>query len=357
MQVSSPLPGLGDLPQAARRALGTLLADLGGAAEASGCDELAAAGWIRQGGALDPSRALLLATDIGGTKAQTALCDLDGTVLAETKAPTSEAGGLALIDQILSQRDLLLTETGAGASRIAAAGIGLPASIHPATGRLHRGPNIDDLETHDLVHLFGDALSVPVAVENDVNMAALGESWRGAPSRGDCSVFIAIGTGIGMGTVVRGELLRGASGAAGEVAALPIGADPFDRDTFRNGALESAISSAALLEDYRARGGTAEGTLKDLFALGPDPAFAAVIDRLATLVAQAILSICSILDPGRVVLGGSVGSRPELLALLEEKLALCMPEPPECRISTLGNRAGVVGAARAARLRLAQTLS
>ncbi len=345
----------GDLSDAARRVLGGLLAGRD-AVSSDARAELAAAGWIRPEGTLNSSRAMFLATDIGGTKAQTALCDLDGQVLAETKAPTIETGGLGLIEQILSQRDLLLTDLDADPSRIAAAGIGLPASIDPATRRLHRGPNIADLERHDLVRLFGDRLLLPAAVENDVNMAALGEDWRGTPPLGDCSVFIAIGTGIGMGTVVRGELLRGASGAAGEIAALPIGADPFDSGTFRYGALETTISSAALLEDYRRRGGTAEGTLKSLFTLAQDPAFDAVIDRLATLVAQAILSVCSVLDPGRVVLGGGVGSRPELIVRLEEKLIQCMPEPPECRISTLGNRAGVVGAARAARLRLAGIL-
>ncbi|RVV97563.1 ROK family protein [Mesobaculum littorinae] len=350
---SSPLA---DLPGPARAALSRLLSDRAGPGDAAQA-ALAAEGWTRGAEALDPGRALLLATDIGGTKAQTALCDLDGTVLAETKAPTDASGGLALIDQILTQRDLLLKELDVAPARIAAAGVGLPASIDPATGRLHRGPNIADLERHDLVRLFGEALSVPAAVENDVNMAALGEHWRGAPGGAETSVFVAIGTGIGMGTVVRGELLRGAHGAAGEIAALPIGADPFDPATFRQGALESAISSAAMLRDYRARGGTAQGTLKDLFAIGADPAFDAVIDRLATCVAQAILSICSILDPGCVVLGGSVGSRPDLLARLEAKLALCMPDSPDCRISTLGNRAGVVGAARAARLRLAGTLA
>ena len=110
------------------------------------------------------------------------------------------------------------------------------------------------------------------------------------------------------------------------------------------------------MADYRARGGKREGSLKDLFA-NPDPAFEAVIDRLAALLAQAVLAVCAVLDPDRVVLGGSIGSRHELLARLEMRLAQCMAEPPACRISVLGNRAGVIGAARAARLRLARSLA
>lgn len=353
---SSP-PAVGaTLSETARSTLAGLLAEARHAPAAAE-RELLEEGWIGRGGELDPARALLLGTDVGGTKTQTALCDLGGTVLQEIKSPTTTEGGLALIEQILSQRDELLARAGLDPAQIAAAGIGLPASIEPATGRLHRGPNVADLERHDLVKLFGDALSVPTAVENDVNMAALGEAWCGPATGADCSVFVAVGTGIGMGTVVRGDLLRGASGAAGEIAALPIGADPFDPATFRSGALESVISSEALLADYRRRGGTAEGTLKELFSRQGDEIFDGVVDRLATLLAQAMLSVCSILDPGQVVLGGSVGSRPELLARVEEKLSLCMPEPPELRISTLGNRAGVVGAARAARLRLARTLA
>jgi predicted NBD/HSP70 family sugar kinase len=117
------------------------------------------------------------------------------------------------------------------------------------------------------------------------------------------------------------------------------------------------ISSAALRAAYAAGGGTAPGNLRELFERPGDPAFAAVLDGLAAKLAQAVLSVCAVIDPSRVIFGGSIGSRPELQERLAAALARCMPEPPDCHVSALGNRAGVLGAARAARLALAESLA
>ncbi len=339
----------------ARIALADLLSERGSGVGARRA-ELTDAGWSGRDGVLDPRRAFLLGVDVGGTKAQSVLCDLNGGVLAEVRTPTAAGGGLAVVEQLGAQRDAMLADSGLDGGRLVAAGIGLPASVDPVTGRLHRAPNVADLEGLDLRALLGERLGLPVAVENDVNMAALGEHWLGEGRDDRSLVFIALGTGIGMGIVLGGELLCGSSGAAGEIAWLPIGADPFDRRTFRSGTLESAISSGALVRSYTERGGMGAGTLRDLFDREDDSAFDAVLDHLAGFLAQAILSVCAILDPGRVVLGGSVGSRKELLDRLRIRLDCCMSAPPECRISSLGNRAGVLGAVRAARLQFARSL-
>ncbi|PHP28229.1 ROK family protein [Limimaricola cinnabarinus] len=313
--------------------------------------------WTGPEGGLRDDAALLMGSDIGGTKAQSVLCDLSGRVLAEVKAPTAPEGGLAVVEQLRAQKTALLERAQVAPDRLRAAGIGLPAAVDPRSGRLHRAPNVSDLEGRDLRDVIGRALGLPVAVENDVNMAVLGESWLGHGRGRENVVFIALGTGIGMGAMVHGRLLRGAHGAAGEIAALPIGADPFDPATHASGALESVISSAALRAAYAAGGGTAPGNLRELFERPGDPAFAAVLDGLAAKLAQAVLSVCAVIDPSRVIFGGSIGSRPELQERLAAALARCMPEPPDCHVSALGNRAGVLGAARAARLALAESLA
>lgn len=319
--------------------------------------ELAAAGWRLTEGALAADAGLLFGVDVGGTKTQSVLTDLAGRVLAETKEPTVSAGGDAVLGQIRAQRDRLLAELGQPLPLLAA-GIGLPGAVHPATGVIHRMPNVAGLAGRDLRALLAEDLGLPVAIENDANLAALGEGWLGHGRGHETFVFVAMGTGIGMGSVVNGALLRGAQGAAGEIAALPIGADPFDPATFAEGALETAISSRALLADYLRRGGTGGGSLRELFlAEAPDPAFEATLERLAILLAQALLATVSVLDPSLVILGGSIGSRPEVLERTRHHLSRCLPEPPECRISSLGNRAGVIGAARAAQGALIDRLS
>ncbi|SHJ25430.1 ROK family protein [Wenxinia saemankumensis] len=311
-------------------------------------------GWTDGEGRLRADRALLLVSDIGGTKMLTALCDLRGGVLAETTDPTPDAGAPALVDRVIAQRDALLGQIGRPCADIAAAGLGVPASIDPATGRLHRGPNIPGLEEGDLAGGFAAALGRPVAIENDVNMAALGEHWRGGTRRADLTVFIAIGTGIGMGVVIGDRLLRGATGAAGEIAFLPLGADPEDPATHAMGPLEHAISSEALMRVYRAAGGRAD-SLRDAFAR-PDPALDEVLDQLALWVARSCQAVAAILDPEAIVFGGSLGFRPEVLGRVEAVLARSMARPPACRVTALGPRAALVGAARAARTALAASI-
>jgi len=306
---------------------------------------------------LRPESIRLFGSDIGGTKAQSIVTDLAGNVLAEIKEPTAPEGGMVVIDQIACHFRRLVAEIPAGPPPMAA-GVGLPGSVHPYTGRLHRLPNIDGLAGKDVRHVLAERLGVPVAVENDVNMAALGEGWRGLGRGCGNFVFVALGTGIGMGTVIGGRLLRGAQGAAGEIASLPIGADPFDPATFASGALESVISSQALMESYGADGGRGGKTLREVFQTGmADSAFDGLLERVARLLAQAILAVVAVVDPELVIFGGGIGSQPELLERTRGHLARCLTEPPECRISALGNRAGVVGAARAARGALADALA
>lgn len=341
----------GTLPPELRRRLARLLVE-GGADDAPGLLE---AGWTDRGGALISDRVLMLGVDVGGTKIHTALADLEGRILAEERTPTARSSGEAILCQIEEQRRAVLRQAEVAEDRIAAAGIGLPGSVHPEHGRLYRAPNIVGLEGRDLRTELAERLELPVAVENDVNLAALGEAWRsGAP---ESLVFIALGTGIGMGTVLDGRLVRGAMGAAGEIAWLPIGANPFDPAVHESGALESAISSAALVRDYLARGGTTNGSLRDLFDRAGDPALEATLDGLADLLARAILAVQAVLDPDRVVLGGSVGSRSEVLLRVRELLSRVAVHPPRCEVSSLGNRAGVIGAVRAARTALAATLA
>lgn len=308
--------------------------------------------WLDPEGVLRPEAGCLFGADVGGTKIQSVVTDLDGAVLAEARVETP-TGGAAVLDQLRAHLD----ELGAGRA-ICAAGVGLPGAIRPATGHLERAPNLPGLGGRDLRAELEVRLGMPVAVENDVNLAALGESWLGAgAARPGGLAFIALGTGIGMGLARGDDLLRGARGAAGEIAFLPLGGDPFDPALRDCGALESVVSGAALVEDYRARGGRRPGNLRELTAAERwEPELEATMERLAERVALAVLSVEAVVDPGLFVFGGGIGSRPELIARIRRHLARASGEPPEIRGSALGNRAGVLGAVRAARLALADRL-
>lgn len=305
---------------------------------------------------------LLFGCDVGGTKVQSVLCDLAGTVLAEARDATPRAGGEAVPD-LIARHLAQLTDEAGDAGRVLAAGIGLPGTVHPVTGDLSRAPNLPAMPSRDLRGALSARLGLPVAVENDVTLAALGECWRGhgadsAAVRDGGLAFVALGTGIGMGLAWGDRMLRGARGAAGEIAWLPIGGDPADPGVHESGALESVVAGEVLAESYRARGGSRPGTtFRELTRDGaPDPLMEEVLQELAGRVARAVLSIEAVLDPALVVFGGGIGSGADLLARIEAELARLSPEPVACRISRLGNRAGAMGAVRAAALTLCDQL-
>ena len=285
-----------------------------------------------------------LGVDVGGTKVHGLLTDRSGAVLAESRDPTAPEGGAALADQIALMRDRLCAEIGV-ASRQVPVGVGLPASVDPASHALSAIPNIAGMAGTHFHPLLCARLEAPVALENDVNAAALGEAWLGAG--GDPMAFVAIGTGIGMGVVHGGKLLRGWRGGAGEIAFLPLGADAADPALRASGALESRLGGSGWRAAHLAHGGTEADDLAGLFA-SDDPCFESALQAQVDLLAQALQAVIAVIAPQNLVLGGSIGSQPRLLEAVRRHLPRYALSPPTLAISALANRAGAFGAARAA---------
>ncbi|NPD16086.1 ROK family protein [Xinfangfangia sp. D13-10-4-6] len=281
-----------------------------------------------------------LGVDIGGTKVLAVLTDARGQVLAEHQQPTDTRGGAHLADQLLaiSQR---LDPKGAAL----AVGVGLPASVDPRSHALSLIPNIADMEGTHFHALLTARFGPQLRLENDVNTAALAEARAG--EAGDPLAFIAIGTGIGMGLVANGGLLRGMAGAAGEIALLPIGGDA--RDAFRrgSGALEDCLGGSGWRAACQAAGAAPDADLAALFA-SDDPVFERVLHAQADLLAQAVLAVSAVAAPEVFVFGGSIGGQPRLLAAVQAVLPQYFTTPPRLRPSVLGHRAGAIGAALAA---------
>ncbi len=291
--------------------------------------------------ALNAGAALAVAVDLGGTKTAVAVTDLVGTILAETVEPTDPAGGPAIAAQIAGIVKSLELK---GRPRLAV--VGAPGVLHPETGRIDVAPNIPGLAEIDLRALLAEELGAPVIIENDVNLAARGEQWRGHAAGRRNFVFIALGTGIGMGIIADGHLLRGARGAAGEISYLPLGGDPYDPRGFALGTLETAVGSVGIARRYAGFGGRPEATVRDVFAgfAQGEPAAIATIEETARLVAPAIAAVAATLDPELVVMGGSIGTRDELVDAVRRFLVRCTPYPPRVEASVLGGRASLVGA-------------
>jgi predicted NBD/HSP70 family sugar kinase len=321
--------------------------------------ELLHGGWLREAGhtsgnvgrtatnyELNGARAHVFGCDLGGTKINLAIADLNGRVIAERTEPTRHLGGLAVVDQIAGLVAELAAESAVAPESILCGALGAPGAYDRGKDRLRLVSNVDGLEDFGIASHFRKALGIPVFIENDVTIAAKGERWAGAGSGLDTFVFMAMGTGIGLGIVSDGKVVRGAHGGAGEIASLPLGGNPFDSRNFQSGALESVISSAAILQRYKASGGTGAETVAQIFErlTENDRHAIAVVDETARLLALAIVAVCAIIDPQAVITGGSIGSRAELIDRVSAILALCSPNPVRIQISPLGRRAALVGA-------------
>jgi len=290
-------------------------------------------------------RAFVFGADVGGTKIRAALADMGGELVAETVEPTDERGGEHVIAQIARLSKFLAMEAGLSTERILVGTVGIPGAYNPRSRQLAMVPNIPGLEGSAIETELASLAGFEVHVGNDVNMAAKGEQWLGEGKGLDSFVFIALGTGIGMGIINERRIIRGARGAAGEISTLPIGVSPYDSRTFNAGALESVVGSAAIRARYEGYGGAAGLSVREIIdrIKDGDKRASATLDEVARIIAEAILAISAVLDPERVIFGGSIGARSELLARVRKILPLCMPNPPECSISKLGSRAGLYG--------------
>lgn len=320
--------------------------------------DLEAGGWVQvygqtRGGigrtavtyTIRPEAAYVAGVDLGGTQLRMAIADLACTVVAEASEPTDPRGGTAVLDQIAALADRLAGDHAIARERIRLLVVGTPGILDPASGAIRVAPNITGLDRIDVVALLGEAFGVDVIVENDVNIGALGERWLGRARGVETFVYIALGTGLGMGIVADGRIIRGARGGAGEIANLPIGGDPRDPANRLHGTLETAIGSAGIVARYVAAGGAAGVSVRDLFTrLDGDARARDAIDETARLMALGIVAVVATVDPEIVVLGGSIGAHPAFVDRVRARLAELLPAPPRIEASALGNRSGIVGA-------------
>ncbi len=300
-----------------------------------------------------PDAAVVASVDLGGTKVRVALCDLTGAVIVELVEPTDRDGGDAVVHQICRLILEAAESHNFGPDKIRVAVIGVPGVPDIKSGNIRMAPNIAGIDRINFAGLLQTRLGVEVLVENDVNLAALGEHWMTHQGDRDDLVFLSIGTGIGAGLVIGGQLVRGANGAAGEIGYLPFGADPFEPESLEIGAMERVSATQAMISHYQALT-QQHKMVPEIFeaALSGEQAAKDVLARAAKFIAQAIGAIAAVIDPSCVVVGGSIGAREELLALIRPALEDCFPRPIAIETSVLGDHAALAGGTSVALSRL-----
>jgi len=287
-----------------------------------------------------------------------AVANLAGHII-ERKDKLNEAQSATALVALLSQlaRDVV-ADAGLSWSQVVHAVIGTPGILDEQSERVLFSPNLPEWGKHGLLTELRAAFGLSLSVENDANLAALGERSFGWGNSASTFVFITIGTGVGMGIVINGALYRGARGAAGEIGYLPLllqypepdmersleSSEKFDDSYF--GMFEQATSASGIVHLGQKLGMPASLTPKQIFdaAEQGDSKALVVVEQEGYRLAQAVAAITAVLDPELIVLGGRIGQREALLLTsLEHRLQQLTPLRPRIVVSKLGDDSVLLG--------------
>ncbi|WP_158735109.1 ROK family glucokinase [Alteribacillus sp. YIM 98480] len=308
----------------------------------------------------------VLGIDVGGTSVKIAVLSVEGNLLEKWNIPTDKANnGANVLKDISSSVDEHLSKLKLNKNQFIGAGIGVPGFINMEKGMVDFAVNIG-WKDYPIVRILSECLDMPVAVDNDANLAAAGEYWQGAGTGADDVILFTIGTGVGGGIIVKGDILHGVGGMGGEighVTVVPEGGAPCNCG--KTGCLETVSSATGIVRIanmeaeknkesslYKQKQEGIQLTTKNIFeaaALG-DQTADTVIEKAMYYLGLAAANIANVLNPQRIVIGGGVSAAGEqLLFPLRnhyEKFALDRVKlDSEFVLAELGNDAGVMGAA------------
>ncbi|MET0716662.1 MAG: ROK family protein [Mycetocola sp.] len=286
----------------------------------------------------------VIGVDLGGTKIRAGIATVAGELLAEKRIDTSSDGS-DVSGQIYSLALELCDTIGITLDRVAATGVG-GAGVPDTTGTtFDLAPNLTALSAIPFTERLSALLGHPVVIENDVNVSAVGELIAGLGRGHSDFVFISVGTGIGMGIIANGSLVRGAKGAAGEIGFLPFGADPLDSANHVRGPLEEVTAGDAVSSRLLVSEGSVLSP-EEIFARAAtgDQRAVDAVDEEARWLAAGIVAVNAVLAPELIVLGGGIGTRADLLPRITSWLNRFGQPDLTIRVSELGHLAPVIGA-------------
>ncbi|MFZ7945393.1 ROK family glucokinase [Neobacillus sp. 19] len=310
----------------------------------------------------------LASVDLGGTTTKIAFITMDGEIVHKWEIPTdnsNEGRNITInIAQALSEQ---LDELGETHDKLAGIGMGAPGPVDYETGIILNVVNLGWQDNYPLKDSLEAATSLPAVIENDANCAALGEMWKGAGNGARDLVCVTLGTGVGGGVIANGNIVQGINGAAGEIGhitAIPFGGASCNCG--RTGCLETIASATGIVRLAMAELTKNEllGELSELFTKNGKITAKDVFDsaRNGDLVSKKVLgevsfhlgfvlaSIANTLNPEKIVLGGGVSKAGSiLLEAVNENFAKftfsAVRDSTKLALATLGNDAGVLGAA------------
>jgi glucokinase len=290
-------------------------------------------------------RGMIAGIDLGGTQVRVALARSDGQIVFSARTRTALLGSPErLVEWVVDQ--IPRRDTG---EPLRGAAIGAPGPIDKKNGILINPPNLPGWSEVPLAAMLSEPLGCPVYVENDANVAAVGEFHRGAGRGSQTMVYITWSTGVGGGLILDGQLFSGAHGTAGEIGHMVLDPNgPLD-SCGQHGCLEAFCGGGSLSRQ------TGESTA-ELFqaAAAGDHEAAEIVGRAASYMGHALVSLTNLVDPEVIVIGGGISRSwkqvaPVFMSVLRGSPFIKPARRPRVRRSRLGDRAGQVGAVEWAR--------
>jgi glucokinase len=297
----------------------------------------------------------VIGIDIGGTNLRLALANAHGDILYHWSATVADyRAPRAMVKLIRTGVEDLLHQAALPWTSLKAIAAGAPGITNVDTGVVIVTSYLLGWRDVPLRDLLQTSLGVPTAIDNDVNLAALGESRMGAGQEATDLVFLAIGTGLGAGIIVDGKLLRGSRWSAGEIGYMLVPGAP-DQPVERGdpGALERMIGGEGIREQWQRRWNpnhtalSQDATATQIFeaASNTDPLAQSILEQTARLLGHTICNLYLVLNCPLFVLGGGVGMHSALIEETERHLKPWSPRiPVQLKRSELGSEAQIVGA-------------
>ena len=294
-----------------------------------------------------PDAGQVLGLDIGHDYVRGAIADLSGEIRARESLRAHATSVRGRVAELVGLASLLCENAGVSRSAITQTVIGSPGVYDPRRNAMKLTGGLRGWDRPAALAGLREAFGPSLVMENDVDAAALAERALGHGREIDHFALVHIGTGIGMGLVLGGQLLRGAHGVAGEIAFLPLsgGAGADEHEARKRGTLEAAASASGIVRAARRGGMRGPVSARRVFeaASGGDERAMAVVAEEAQLIAKTICAVIAVVDPDLIVLGGGIGRAPGFAEVVSRELEQIAPVMPAIRVSALGTDAVVDG--------------
>jgi glucokinase len=329
-------------------------------------DQLIESGLVRSTGLKEQSRGrsrdllelnvkdnIVIGVDLGGSHISGAMVNLGGGILHEFRDSIIGGNGDENYHKLAGFLQMIITHAKKQDSRILGIAIGVPGILDSQTGIVKLAPGLA-WKDYPLLQQLEQITDLPIILENDVNLATLGEHWFGAGQGVNDLVMVAVGTGIGAGIILDGKLHRGYSESSGEIGYFLPGIQFLDNQYPGFGALESVASGKGIAEQAAKKWSNFHRTQKipemeaaDVFQAAREGQVwaAQVVAETVDYLSLALANVIVCLDPELVILGGGIaGSASMLIEPIKKRLAGVIPRLPRIEESLLNDQAAILGA-------------